>query len=85
MIKLRTHWRSEADRKRFKEAKQDKDLFKKLTSLYKDICRDPTGGIGRHHALTGNRSGWYSRHITGACVIVYRVDLKQRILYIKRV
>ena len=83
-MKFRTVWSSESLRKKYWEIKEnDKSVFKKLKKLYKAICQSPYSGEGHPHPLKNNYSGWWSRHITGPDVLVYRVDIKNSLLYIK--
>lgn len=47
--------------------------LKKVNELIRDIMRQPYDGVGKPEALRQNLSGWWSRRITQAQRIVYRV------------
>jgi toxin YoeB len=52
---------------------QDRKTLKRINTLLKDIDRQPFSGIGKPEPLTGNLSGYWSRHIDDCNRIVYRV------------
>lgn len=52
---------------------QDKKTLKKINRLVRDIQRNPFDGIGHPEPLSGNLSGWWSRHIDEKNRIVYKV------------
>ena len=52
---------------------QDKKTLKKINRLVRDIQRNPFEGIGHPEPLSGNLSGWWSRHIDEKNRIVYKV------------
>lgn len=41
---------------------QDKKTLRRINKLIKDIQRTPFDGIGHPEPLSGNLSGWWSRH-----------------------
>jgi toxin YoeB len=54
----------------------EKDIknVKKINELLKDIMRNGALiGIGKPEMLKGDKSGWYSRHITQKHRLVYRI------------
>lgn len=51
---------------------QDKKTLKRINKILKDIQRNPFSGIGHPEPLSGNLSGWWSRHIDEKNRIVYR-------------
>jgi toxin YoeB len=58
----------------------DKNIYKKILSLIKDIKRNPTDGIGKPEPLKGNLQGYWSRRIDEANRIVYKVEGTQLII-----
>ena len=84
LIKYRTFFNDPKDKKWFDEIKKDKEstLYTKLKELYDSICQSPYYGIGRPHPLRENRSGWWSRHISGLFTVVYVVDKKQNAIVV---
>ena len=52
---------------------QDKKTLKRINSLLQDIDRNGYNGIGKPEPLTGNLSGYWSRHIDEYNRIVYRI------------
>ena len=60
--------------------KTDKRILKRINNLIKDISRDPFRGIGKPEPLKHALSGYWSRRITEADRIVYKV--KNNSLYI---
>ena len=52
----------------------DKKVLKRIHLLIKEIKRDPFEGIGKPESLKHALSGFWSRRITDAHRIVYRVD-----------
>lgn len=60
--------------------KQDKKTLKRILSLLKDIDRNGYGGIGKPEPLSGDLSGYWSRHIDEANRIVYKI--KNETIYI---
>ena len=50
----------------------DRNVFRRLNLVIKDIRRSPFEGIGKPEPLKGNLSGWWSRRLTGEHRIVYR-------------
>ncbi|MCI9620393.1 MAG: Txe/YoeB family addiction module toxin [Dorea sp.] len=51
---------------------QDKKTLRRINKLIKDIQRTPFDGIGHPEPLSGNLSGWWSRHIDEKNRIVYK-------------
>lgn len=51
----------------------DRNVFRRLNLVIKDIRRSPFEGIGKPEPLKENLSGWWSRRITEEHRIVYRV------------
>lgn len=52
----------------------DKDIFKKIKDLTKEISREPLKGIGKPEPLKGNRKGYWSRRITQEHRLIYKVE-----------
>jgi len=52
---------------------QDKKTLKRINQLLKDIERNGNDGIGKPEPLSGNLSGWWSRHIDDANRLIYRI------------
>ena len=46
----------------------------KIKKIIDDIMRNGNEGIGHPKRLTGDRSGWWSRHIDNEHRIVYRIN-----------
>jgi len=57
------HWRT-----------SDAKVFDRLNELIKEAMRTPFMGIGKPEPLKGDLSGWWSRRITQADRLVYRVS-----------
>jgi len=55
-------------------ALEDKNIYKKILSLIKDIQRNPYNGIGKPEPLKHNLTGFWSRHITEEHRLVYQVS-----------
>lgn len=51
----------------------DKNKFKRLNQLIKDVMRSPFEGIGKPEPLKGDLSGFWSRRIDEEHRLVYRV------------
>ena len=58
----------------------DKRVLKRINNLIKEISRDPFRGTGKPEPLKHALSGYWSRRITEADRIVYKVEGKS--LYI---
>ncbi len=54
-------------------ARTDRAVHLRVLELIEDIRRHPFTGIGKPEPLKGQLSGWWSRRITGAHRLVYRV------------
>lgn len=54
--------------------KTDRKILKRINSLIKEISRDPFRGTGKPEPLKHALSGYWSRRITEADRIVYKVD-----------
>jgi toxin YoeB len=52
----------------------DTNTLQKINDLIKEIKRDPFKGSGKPEPLKGNLAGYWSRRITGAHRIVYRIS-----------
>jgi toxin YoeB len=52
----------------------DKKILKRINNLIKDIARDPFKGTGKPEPLKHALSGYWSRRITEADRIVYKVE-----------
>jgi len=55
-------------------ATHDKAVFKKISSLIKEIIRTPFTGSGKPEPLRGNLAGFWSRRITDKHRLVYKVE-----------
>ena len=66
-------WEDEAWREYIGWQAEDKKTLKKINRLIQDIQRNPFDGMGHPEPLSGNLSGWWSRHIDEKNRIVYRV------------
>lgn len=66
-------WEDEAWQEYLDWQEQDKKTLRKINKLVKDIQRNPFEGIGHPEPLSGNLSGWWSRHIDEKNRIVYKV------------
>ena len=53
---------------------QDKKTLKKILRLIDDIQKNGYEGIGKPEPLTGDLSGWWSRHIDEKNRIVYKIE-----------
>lgn len=67
-------WEDEAWQEYIDWQEQDKKTLRKINRLVKDIQRTPFDGIGHPEPLSGNLSGWWSRHIDEKNRIVYKVS-----------
>lgn len=52
----------------------DRPLLGRVNALIKDALRTPFTGIGKPEPLLGDMKAWWSRRITGAHRLVYRVS-----------
>lgn len=55
---------------------QDKKTLKKINKLLNDIQRNPFEGTGHPEPLSGDLSGWWSRHVDEKNRIVYKANEK---------
>ena len=53
---------------------QDKKTLKRINQLIKDIERNGYDGIGKPELLTGDLTGWMSRHIDATNRLIYRIE-----------
>ena len=53
---------------------QDKKILRQIKKLLKDIDRNRYKGLGHPEPLTGDLSGYWSRHIDGKNRIVYKIE-----------
>lgn len=67
-------WQDDAWQEYLDWQEQDKRTLKKINKLLQDIQRNPSEGIGHPEPLSGNLSGWWSRHIDEKNRIVYKFD-----------
>ena len=58
----------------------DIGVFKKISTLIKEITRTPFTGTGKPEPLHGNLSGFWSRRITGKHRLVYKMENKLLII-----
>ena len=65
-------WEDEAWQEYICWQQQDKKTLGKINRLLKEIQRNPFEGIGHPEPLSGNLSGWWSRHIDEKNRIVYK-------------
>lgn len=56
--------------------KTDKKILKRINSLIREISRDPCRGTGKPEPLKHALAGYWSRRITEADRIVYKVEGK---------
>ena len=56
--------------------KTDKRVLKRINKLIKEISRDPFRGTGKPEPLKHALSGYWSRRVTEADRIVYKVEGK---------
>lgn len=66
-------WEDEAWQEYTQWQEQDKKILRKINRLVRDIQRTPFDGIRHPEPLSGNLSGWWSRHIDEKNRIVYKV------------
>ena len=52
----------------------DADTLARINGLIKEATRTPFTGTGKPEPLKGNLRSWWSRRITGAHRLVYRVS-----------
>ena len=55
-------------------ASDDITIFKKISSLIKEITRTPFTGTGKTEPLRGDLAGFWSRRINGKHRLVYKVE-----------
>ncbi|MCL1909467.1 MAG: Txe/YoeB family addiction module toxin [Kiritimatiellaeota bacterium] len=66
-------WKAEAWND-YLDWQHDKQTFRKINALLKDIQRSPYYGIGRPEELKHEMSGKWSREIDGKNRLVYKVE-----------
>ena len=54
-------------------ANNNKEVYKKIKELLKDIARNQYFGLGHPKPLSGNKSGWWRRNIDKKHRLVYRI------------
>jgi len=54
--------------------KHDKKILRRINNLIKEISRDPFKGTGKPEPLKHALSGYWSRRITDADRIVYKIE-----------
>lgn len=67
-------WEDDAWQEYLEWQMQDKKTLKRINKLVMDIKRNPFDGLGHPEPLSGNMSGWWSRHIDEKNRIVYRYN-----------
>lgn len=60
----------------------NKNIFKRLYEVIRDVRRHPFEGIGKPEPLKGNLAGYWSRRITTEHRLVYKVNENADILII---
>jgi toxin YoeB len=60
----------------------NRNVFKRIYELLKDIRRHPFEGIGKPESLKGDLKGYWSRRITDEHRLIYRVESDELILII---
>jgi toxin YoeB len=60
----------------------NRNTFKRIYELLKDIRRHPFEGIGKPEPLKGDLKGYWSRRITDEHRLVYKVESDDHILII---
>jgi len=58
----------------------DKQVFKKILTLLKEIKRTPYEGLGKPEPLRFEKSGYWSRRITLEHRLIYKINENQDIL-----
>ena len=53
---------------------QDKKILRQIKNILKDIDRNRYKGLGHPEPLTGDLSGYWSRHIDEKNRIVYKIE-----------
>ncbi|MFW5725815.1 MAG: Txe/YoeB family addiction module toxin [Bacteroidota bacterium] len=52
----------------------DKNIFRKINQLIRDIDRDPYSGLGKPESLKYELQGWWSRRINQEHRLIYKVE-----------
>lgn len=60
----------------------NKNVFKRLYEVIRDVRRHPFEGIGKPEPLKGNLAGYWSRRITAEHRLVYKIDENADVLII---
>lgn len=61
--------------------KTDKNIYKKINSLIKDINRTPFSGIGKPELLKFDLGGFWSRRINLVHRLIYQIDNDSILIY----
>ena len=59
----------------------NKQVFKKLNTLIKDVLRDPVHGLGKPERLKESLSGFWSRRVTLEHRLVYAFDDEKVVIH----
>lgn len=62
----------------------DKQLYKRIIRLIKEVRRTPFEGIGKPEPLKGNLSGFWSRRINDEHRLIYEVTDEEIIIHTVR-
>ncbi len=62
---------------------QDRKITQRINTIINDICHSPFDGIGKPEALKHDYQGYWSRRITDAHRLVYRVSSDGTIIIIR--
>lgn len=73
-------WEDEAWQEYIGWQRIDKKTLRKINQLVKEIQRDPFEGTGHPEPLSGNLSGWWSRHIDEKNRLIYKVENENAII-----
>ena len=69
-------WSDDAWEEYLRWQKTDPNTFQRINDLIKECTRTPFTGTGKPEGLRENLRGWWSRRITTADRLVYRVSGK---------
>lgn len=73
---MRTHFSSQAWEDYQYWLENDVDVLRRINELIQESSRTPFKGTGKPEPLKGDLRGWWSRRITKADRLVYRVEGK---------